>query len=127
MGGEATNFPAMIRATRKRRGWTQEELAEAAGVGRSTIIRWEKGETRPEPQQLRAVANVLGIPLEEAYAATGWWPPEPGDTPSRTLEERKAALLELIDPEDREMLQDLFELIEIRKARRRGNPERSTG
>lgn len=53
---------ASIRAERNQRGWTQEELAEAAKVGARTIQRIE-GEDRYSPTTIRLVATALGLEL----------------------------------------------------------------
>lgn len=34
---------------RKAAGFSQEKLAERLGVERSTVVRWEMGETEPQP------------------------------------------------------------------------------
>ncbi|GAB2981290.1 helix-turn-helix domain-containing protein [Amycolatopsis acidiphila] len=46
-------------------GYTQEGLAEALGVDRTTIGRWERGEQQPQPWQRPDLALKLGITLEE--------------------------------------------------------------
>ncbi len=48
-------------STRKAAGLSQERLAEVVGVERSTIMRWERGETRPQPWARPKLARVLGI------------------------------------------------------------------
>jgi putative zinc finger/helix-turn-helix YgiT family protein len=35
--------PGEIKALRKRNGWSQQELAEATGIGIASIKRWESG------------------------------------------------------------------------------------
>lgn len=72
-GAGGDSFRAVIRAARKRRGLTQAELAHISGVSRSTLIRWESGEiARPEPDQLNAVIEAVGVPAEDVYRALGW-------------------------------------------------------
>ena len=39
---------AQIRAAREARGWTQEQLATAVGVGHRTVGNWERGATVPK-------------------------------------------------------------------------------
>ena len=129
-----SRFADLIRETRQRRGWTQQELADRAGVGRKTIVRWEAGETTPDPWQVRAVASALGIATEEAFQALGWLEPSPKPPPQpATYEERKAALFEVLRPEDRATVQEVLELAEAliekreRERREAEQAERSTG
>jgi len=48
-------------SARKAVGFSQERLAEAVGVERSTVMRWELGETRPQPWARPKLARALGI------------------------------------------------------------------
>jgi transcriptional regulator with XRE-family HTH domain len=50
----------LVRA-RKSAGFTQEELAYRLGVDRSTIGRWESGETEPLPWLRPKLADLLGV------------------------------------------------------------------
>jgi transcriptional regulator with XRE-family HTH domain len=57
---------------RKISGFTQESLAEKLGVERSTVILWERGETKPQLHMRPKLAQVLGISgheLEELLRA----------------------------------------------------------
>lgn len=52
-----------IRHFRKQRGWTQEDLANAIGVKRATISKYENGTISPSLDQLKAIADALDISL----------------------------------------------------------------
>ena len=53
-----------IKTMRKRRGFTQSELACAVGVTRPTIISWERGVTVPVLYTLRRLSETLGVTLK---------------------------------------------------------------
>lgn len=50
---------------RKRRGLSQEEVAETLGVSRQTISKWETGETLPDIRQSKRLAALYGVTLDE--------------------------------------------------------------
>jgi transcriptional regulator with XRE-family HTH domain len=50
---------------RKDVGLSQERLAEVLGVDRSTVVRWERAETSPQPWHRPRLADALGISVEE--------------------------------------------------------------
>src|SRR4051812_21599657 len=51
---------ARIREARESTGWTQQQLADALGMSRTTIVAIEKGERRLKPAELVQVASLLG-------------------------------------------------------------------
>lgn len=53
-----------ILGTRTAKGLTQEQLAEAVGVSRQTIAKWESGETAPDLEHAAALAEALGTSLD---------------------------------------------------------------
>ena len=53
-----------ILGTRTAKGLTQEQLAEAVGVSRQTIAKWEAGETSPDLEHAAALAEALGTSLD---------------------------------------------------------------
>ena len=52
-------------ARRKAVGFSQEQLAERLGIDRSTVARWESGETEPQPWMRPRLARVLKISLDQ--------------------------------------------------------------
>lgn len=56
--------PARIVEARKNKGFSQEELAFAAGLSLRTIQRIEKGRVRPRLHSLKALAEALDCSLD---------------------------------------------------------------
>lgn len=54
-----------LAGRRKALGYTQEFLAERLGVDRTTVGRWERGETEPFPYLRRKLCQILQIPPDE--------------------------------------------------------------
>lgn len=54
-----------IRAERKRQKFTQERLAEVAGLDRKTVNRIEQGAHATLVDHLLLIADALGVPLAE--------------------------------------------------------------
>jgi transcriptional regulator with XRE-family HTH domain len=60
-----------LKMLRTLRAMSQEELAEASGVGRATISRIERGETGAHGRTLRKLAATLGVGVEELVRLEG--------------------------------------------------------
>jgi transcriptional regulator with XRE-family HTH domain len=50
---------------RKAVGLSQERLAEIVGVDRSTVVRWERADTEPQPWHRPKLADALQVSTEE--------------------------------------------------------------
>lgn len=59
-GAASPSFGDVIREARKKREWSQEMLAERAGVSRPTIARVERGDDL-STANLTKIAEVLGL------------------------------------------------------------------
>ena len=78
-----------LARTRKAAGLTQESLAEALHIDRTTIVRWESGKSEPQPYLRPKLARMLGVPLtklEELLA-----PAQPVGAPDAAWEPSAAA------------------------------------
>lgn len=53
-----------IQFLRKRKGLTQEQFAEALGVTRQSVSKWESGQSYPEMEKLLAMCELFGCDLE---------------------------------------------------------------
>lgn len=60
---ELPDFGKIIREARIVKGWSQDELAERAGVSRPTIARAERGDDI-STATLAKIAPVLGLKFE---------------------------------------------------------------
>lgn len=49
-----------LRLARKQQHWSQEDAAAIVGVDRKTYIRWEQGQSFPQPKLLAAVCKAFG-------------------------------------------------------------------
>ena len=54
-----------IQTLRKKKGLSQEKLAEKINVTRQTISNWELGETAPNPEQLILLSKQFDISIDE--------------------------------------------------------------
>jgi DNA-binding transcriptional regulator YiaG len=66
---EGARFSARsVQAQRKRLGFSAADYAMLIGVSPLTVYNWEKGKTRPRPEQLAALVALRGIGKREALA-----------------------------------------------------------
>ena len=56
-----------VHALRTKKGLTQEELGELAGVTRQTIIAIEKGNYVPSVLLALKIANIFKVPVENIF------------------------------------------------------------
>ena len=56
-----------LKAARAARDWSQQQLADAVGVSRQTIVAIEKGDYNPTIRLCRAICRALGTTLDELF------------------------------------------------------------
>ena len=54
-----------IQELRRKRGMTQEELAQILHVSRTAISKWESGRGYPNIDSLKAIANYFSVTVDE--------------------------------------------------------------
>lgn len=57
----AISIGMTIKTLRKKRGLTQEQLAEYLGVTSRAVSQWERGRTAPDIAQLPILANIFEV------------------------------------------------------------------
>lgn len=50
---------------RKLKQMTQEDIAEKVGVTRQAVAKWESGETIPDLEKCKTLAEVFGVSLDD--------------------------------------------------------------
>ncbi|MBR2602442.1 MAG: helix-turn-helix domain-containing protein [Clostridia bacterium] len=58
-----------LQKLRKQKSMTQEALAEAVGVARQTIAKWEAGESTPDLEISGRLASALEVTLDDLVNA----------------------------------------------------------
>jgi transcriptional regulator with XRE-family HTH domain len=56
-----------VKDIRRRKGWSQKDLAEESGVGQDTISGIESGRHEPRPSTLRKLADALDVEVADFF------------------------------------------------------------
>lgn len=82
-----------IYTLRSRAGYSQENFAEALGVSRQSVSRWENDTAVPDTEYLVKMCRLLGVSLDEMLLAEEL-PPIEKKMPMSAEEAQKRAELE---------------------------------
>lgn len=109
-------FGRRVQEFRKRKGLTQEQLAEEIGKSVDTISNIERGFSSTRIQTAAAIATALGIELRDLFT-----------TGARTDQERRRedlsrVILKLVGEGDDEALEAISEVVNSILKLRRGSP-----
>lgn len=58
-------FKDNLVSVRKMHGFSQDELAEKIGVSRQTLSKYETGESLPDIERCKLLAEVLDVSLDD--------------------------------------------------------------
>ena len=61
----AEPFGTRLNRLRRERSMTLAQVAEALDVSKPTVWAWEKGKARPLPERIDAIADALGVSVDE--------------------------------------------------------------
>lgn len=64
------NIADKIKTARNRAGMSQQELADAIHVSRSAVAKWESNKGLPDIENLKAIAALFGMTLDELAVET---------------------------------------------------------
>lgn len=67
---QARTLGEALKARRTSRGFTQEYVAEALGVSRQAVSKWENGTSDPSTANLMALAKLYGLSVDELLRQT---------------------------------------------------------
>ena len=76
-------FHQRLNQLRKQAGLTQEGLAEQLGVTRQAVQKWESGASRPDLENLAALAHCFGVSLDYLVTGPEEIPEDPFDAGNR--------------------------------------------
>ena len=88
-----------IKAFRKERDYSQEQIARKLHVTQSAVSQWEKGITAPNAQQVSALADLLGTTADDLLGRE-----KPVQKP--TLDDALISLLLSLSPQQLQRVKD---------------------
>ena len=62
-------FHEKLQELRKKRGLTQEELADALYVSRTAISKWESGRGYPNIDSLKEISNFFSVSIDDLLSS----------------------------------------------------------
>src|SRR5262249_5961645 len=104
-------FPERLRAAREKRGLSQGDLATRAGLQASAISHFETGTRKPSFDNLRRLADALDVTTDYLLGRVT-------DDQALAGADRLHRHLDRLTSEDREMAEDILELL-AKKAKER--------
>ncbi|MFC7443283.1 helix-turn-helix domain-containing protein [Laceyella putida] len=57
-------FSERLKALRREKRITQQQIADRFGVTKSTVSRWEKGSFEPDTEKLKEIADYFGVTVD---------------------------------------------------------------
>jgi len=96
-----TTISEWLASTLKETGMSQAELARKSGVSAAHITKVLNGERGLGETSLRAIAEALHIPPEQAFRDVGFLPPVPAKTEQH---EKLLYLFDKMTPRQRDIL-----------------------
>ena len=64
------NFPAILKRLREENNMTQQQLADFLNLERSSIAKYEKGKSTPNPETLLAISKIFNTTVDYLIKGT---------------------------------------------------------
>ena len=97
-------FGERLKAARKSRGYTQQQIADLMKIDKSTYCGYETGKRQPDVQKIKQLSEILGV-SGDALLETGY-EKAPAKNGERSVSDAKAAFLmatEMTSPKKKRM------------------------
>ena len=117
------NIVSFLKEIMKRRKRLPTQLARDLGVSHPTVARWLTGEDIPSTPSCRKLADYSGVPLEKVLSIAGHLPRVAQTAPTEWPEFREYAQRKYPAELDEDTVTLIEDLIDRRRARRRGGQE----
>lgn len=78
-------FAGRLRELRENLGWTQQQLAEKAGLTRDGVAQLETGRRKPGWDTVVAICQALGVPCDAFLQAPATSPPAGPGRPRKAV------------------------------------------
>ena len=56
-------FSQIVKSLRLERGWSQQEVADRAGLNKMTISQYENGKRKPSFEVIEALAEIFHVDM----------------------------------------------------------------
>ena len=83
------NLGETIYRLRTKQAMSQDTLAEALGVSRQSVSKWENNAAVPELEKLIKMSELFGVTLDELVGREAPTPPPPVETPVQRSSSRR--------------------------------------
>ena len=97
-------FGEFVRAQRRLAQVSQRNLARMSGVSDSYLSQIERGNYRPSPQVVKALAQAFGLKPKQLYTMLGFGDEQEGDEPSMPSVEEAIRLDTRLEPAQKDAL-----------------------
>ena len=105
-----TTFVKRLKELRKEKGMTQDEVAHALGVGRTTYQGYETGKIVPPADRMFRIADLFAVPIEWLIGGTEYRDPNANRNPDMIYQ--LSLFIAWLEQSERPRLVDGVELTE---------------